>query len=567
MPKPRLLVTVDKLGQFLGLTEYIADQSFQSSWSHPNVPLLIFSDSGIGASPVTFHGGPIGSALPIEALFWGDWWLSPEGVGFQAMIVQRLQAVIASPYFSELAQYGIQPPHWRGAKVVTRPSAPTAFNSKSDTQAVPDLIDALIDDDVFPDTDDEQIAQLVFMPKGFTQTIGANGAHTSDYNYTFPFDEDYFWVGWVRWFDDIPGESREDVIRTATHELVELFSNPEGDAWYADPIASGEIGDLAVSAGTKQSAFVNGAKVTAYWSNRHNATVIPIDRDYRARLNGTISADLTGVHHGTFRPDPSESRLCSILPSCCLQDRDFNYTLANYDDIAKIRVETERYRAPVFTWMIGGAAVSGNGSLKVNVIAETFVGRKTSYQPRDITVQYSVVNDAIEVRTANTEANFDLTISCAVRDGSITGNLQTDVIAKPSIEVGFVGAKLTLDPEYERERAACLKDAARAFSRVNQKDRHLPKNPGGPVETNPGILNSVPAHARLKGYNQARKALIVAQMARVALPEKAADSLISALVADTPALQAAMFKFRQNTGPVQDRAAAGASGAMHFTKK
>jgi hypothetical protein len=553
MPKPRVLVTVDEVGHFVGLTEYIADQSFQSSWSHPDVPLLIFADSGIGAAPVTFHGGPIGSGLPIEALFWGDWWLSPEGVDRQSMIAQRLQAVIASPYFSELAQYGIQSPHWRGSKVVTRPSAPTAFNSTSDMNAVPDLIDALIDDDVFPDPDDEQIAQLVFMPKGFTQTVGANGAHTSDYNYTFPFDKDYYWVGWVRWFDDIPGESREDVTRTATHELVELFSNPEADAWYADPIASGEIGDLAVSAGTKQTAFVNGAKVTAYWSNRHNATVIPIDRDYRARLLGTISASETGAKHGTFRPDPSESKLCSILPSCCLQDRDFNYTLASYDDVAKIRAETERYRAPVFTWMIDGTVVSGNGSLKVNVIAETFEGRKSKYQPRDITVQYSILNNAIEVRAVRSEANFDLTISCAVRDGSITGNLRTDVIAKPSINVGFVGAKLTLDPEYQRERAACLKDVARAFGRVDQEERHLPKNPGGPVETNPGILNSVPAYARLAGYNQARKAVIVAQMARVALPAKAADSLISALVADTPALQAAISKFRPNISPVQDR--------------
>ena len=151
----------------------------------------------------------------------------------------------------------------------------------------------------FPDPDDEQIAQMVFMPKGFTQTIGANGAHTFDYDYEFPFDKDYYWVAWVRWFDDIPGETREDVIRTATHELVELFSDPEGDGWFASPSSSGEIGDLAVSPGTKQSAFVNGAEVSAYWSNRHNATVIPIDRDYKARLIGTVSATHSETEHGT----------------------------------------------------------------------------------------------------------------------------------------------------------------------------------------------------------------------------------------------------------------------------
>jgi hypothetical protein len=458
MPKPRVVVSINDVGNYLGLTEILDDESFQSNWSHPDVPLLIFADSGLGGARVNFHGGPIGSGLPIEALFWGDWWLSPEGVDRQAFIIGRIQAVIASPYFSELAQYGIQPPHWRGAKVVTRPSAAASFNSNDDTQAVPDLIDDLIDDDVFPDPDDEQIAQLVFMPKGFTQTIGANGAHTSDYNYTFPFDEDYYWVAWVRWFDDIPNESREDVMRTATHELVELFSDPEADGWYADPISSGEIGDLAVSGTTKQSAFVNGAKVTAYWSNRHNATVIPIDRDYRARLAGTVSPAFTGTEHGKFRPDPSESRLCSILPSCCLQDREFSYSIAKYDDVVKVRVETLRYRAPVVTWTVEGTAVSGAGNVTASVLAESFSGRKSIFNLQNIILQYSITNDVLELRSTGTGMNFDVTVSCTVRDGSITGNLKTDVIAKPTVDVGFLGAKLTLDPEYQRERAACLKD-------------------------------------------------------------------------------------------------------------
>ena len=103
-------------------------------------------------------------------------------------------------------------------------------------------------------------------------------------------------------------------MRTATHELVELFSDPEADGWYADPISSGEIGDLAVSGTTKQSAFVNGAKVTAYWSNRHNATVIPIDRDYRARLVGTVSPAFTGSEHGKFRPDPQRIEVMQHSP-------------------------------------------------------------------------------------------------------------------------------------------------------------------------------------------------------------------------------------------------------------
>lgn len=542
MPKPRLLLTIDAVGTYVGLSEFIDEQAIQSSWSHPNVAALVFADSSIGSSAFTFHGGPVGSGLPIEALFWGNWWLSAEGVDRQSLIIGRLQAVIASPYFSELQQYGIAPPRWRGAKVVTKPGAPAAFNSNGDQQAVPDLIDDLIDDDVFPDPDDEQIAQLVFMPKGFTQSIGANGAHTFDYNYEFPFDKDYYWVAWIRWFDDLPGESREDVIRTTTHELVELFTDPEGDGWYAGGAASGEIGDLAVSGGTKQTAFVNGAKVSAYWSNNHNATIIPIDRDYAARLIGTNSSEHTTTNRGTFRPDPSESKLCDLVPACCLQNRDFSYSVSHYDATVKLRVETVRYRAPIFSWTIEGTPVSGNGSVVVNMIVESFSGRTSRYQAQNVTLLYTVTNDSIVIRSIGAECNFDVDVSCAVRDGSITGNLKTDVIARPTLSAGFLGAALKLDPEYQKEREACLKAAAKMFKDrfTDTRPRRVPTNPGGPVEIDPGILNQVPAFSRLTEYRQARKVLTVVKMAMQVMPSELAGPLVSALIADTPALQAAV---------------------------
>ena len=199
------------------------ERAIESSWSHPDVPLLVFADNVLPQSSVAFHGGPIGTGLPVQLVFWGAWWNSPDGVARQTLIAQRTQAMIASDYFSELAQYGIARPTYRGAIVVTRPGAPGAFNSDDDQTAVPDLIDALIDDDVFPDPDDGRIAFVVCMPEGFTQSIGANGAHSYGTDYDFPFDTDNFWVAWVRFF--AAGEA-EDTMRTTSHELVELFTDP-----------------------------------------------------------------------------------------------------------------------------------------------------------------------------------------------------------------------------------------------------------------------------------------------------------------------------------------------------
>jgi hypothetical protein len=70
----------------------------------------------------------------------------------------------------------------------------------------------------------------------------------------------------------------------------------------------------------------------------------------------------------------------------------------------------------------------------------------------NIAVQYTVVNDTLEIRVAGTGANFDLTVSCL----------------KPTFSVGFVGAMLTVEPEYQREREACIKAATKMF-----KDKYI----------------------------------------------------------------------------------------------
>lgn len=168
-----------------------------------------------------------------------------------------------------------------------------------------------------------------------------------------------------------------------------------------------------------------------------------IDRDYRARLLCTVSPEHTGTERGTFRPDPSESRLCAILPSCCLSTRDFNYSVAKYDDVVRIRVETQRYRQPVLSWSVEGISISGSGSVSVSVIAEIFAGHRSQYQPKTISLQYTLKDGALELRTRSTDANFDVTVGCSISDGSIAGNVKVNVIAKPSVRVGF--ARLSLD--------------------------------------------------------------------------------------------------------------------------
>ncbi|MGA7317454.1 MAG: hypothetical protein WBX22_26185 [Silvibacterium sp.] len=526
-------------------TYLFGEQALQSSWSQPNVPVLVFTDSILPGFSVQNHGGPGGSGLGVELLFWGDWWNSPEGSTRRVLIESRAQTLLNTDYFSELKQYGIERPHWRGALVVTRPSPPGAFNSKDDYHVVPDLIDSLIDDDVYPDPDDERIASLVFLPKGFVENTKENGAHTFDFNQDF-LERDYFYVAWIRPFGPETGEDPEDALRTMSHELVELLSDPELSTWYAgnDPTADGaEIADAAVSTDptgkkNKQTAWVSGVHVQAYWSNQYGATVIPIDRDYQARINGTIKLDKRTVENGTFLPDPEDSRLCDILPQCCLLIQDYKYTIVKRDETVRLRIETQRYRTPVLAWTVEGKPVTANTTLSLDVIAGTFNKQHAHFAPKTVSVQCELKNNELSLHTVGTDANFDIAVSCSVTDGSIVGNIRTNVIAKPILTIGFVGAELTVDPDYEHQRAECEKAAAKMFKNIpNTKSK---VKIGDPVEFSPTVLVELPAYARVQQYDRARRAVSLSQMAYASLPKETAKALTASLLHDVPALQAAI---------------------------
>jgi hypothetical protein len=526
----------------LGFHDFTAlhdERTSYGTWSRPDVPLLIFADHSFPAffSPqATFHGGPIGSGMPVQLVFWGSWWISAAGAAQSALIIDRTQALIASNYFSELQQYGVQRPTWRGAIVVTEPSPPSAFTKQEHTQKVWDLIDDLIDDDKFPDPDEGRIAFVVLMPQGFTQSIGANGAHYYDTDYDFPLDYDAFWAAWVRYF----GPDPEATIITLAHELVEMFTDPEIDGWYINiPGQKGEeINDGSASAGgVRQTAWVNGAQVSSYWSNRHLANVIPIDRDYAAQLKAVTSEISRNVlSSGTFRPEPSDNAACERVRECCIEDRDYSWTVYGFDERAKIRLSTSRYRQPKASWSIEGVAVTASGSLPLTLLVGAFTGRTAVGRTQLVTVNYRCADEFLVIELLGSACNFDIKIACSVTDASITGNLKTNVVATPSLVVGFVGAQLELDLAYIRQRTACFSALIAAYN-VNYSRLDNVPGPGDPIDQN--VLAELPAYARLEQYQQARQALKLVGMARKLLKEDQARAYAASLVKDVPTLSIA----------------------------
>jgi hypothetical protein len=544
MPLSRVVFTPVDGNSYI--TYMFAEQKFQSAWSNPNVPVLVFADNTLPGFSVQPHAGPIGSAMPVQLLFWGDWWHSAEGAAKRVMIESRVQAVLNSDYFSELKQYGVERPHYRGSLIVTKPGPPGAFNSLEDRKAVPNLIDDLIDDKRFPDPDDENIAFVVYMPKGFIENTNANGSHTYDFNAELPLDYDYYWVAWIRSFGDIPGEDPEDTIRSTSHELVELFTDPEGTGWRAGNADQGEIGDAAMSGTTKQAAWVNGARVQAYWSNQYGATVIPIDRDYAARITGTTRVEKQTRRDGTFTPDPKDSHLCDLVPDCCIEKKNYWYFVSNRDEIVHLNVETTRYRQPVIAWKVADTPVTNDVVLSLDVLGGTFDGHIPRFLPQTVQVRCTVVGTELSLETVGTECNFDLQVGCTVTDGSIDGNVKINVIAKPSVAIGFVGTALTMDPEYTNQKKACEKAAkAKIGSAAGKLPQGKPKF-GDPVQFGSEVEGEIPAYARLHEYKRAKNAIDLARLAYGTLPHETARLLTNSLISNVPALQAAIAVRAEN---------------------
>lgn len=229
--------------------------------------------------PVTLtnNGGAIGTADPVQLIFWGSAWNQPATTPSAASIVAAVQTILAGPYLSGLRQYGVKRCPFGGSIVVTLPSPPTTFNDGD----VQDLIWALIDDNRFPEPDDPGGRNLyaVFMPPGTTYGPGgARGAHSVATDYDFPFDVDHAWVAWIG------NSTLGQITSTFCHELVEMCTDPESDAWTINgqPPGLNEIGDAC----NLVDQVVNGITFESYWSVFDNACLIPTSWSVRRTLAG-----------------------------------------------------------------------------------------------------------------------------------------------------------------------------------------------------------------------------------------------------------------------------------------
>jgi hypothetical protein len=214
----------------------------------------------------SFGGGALMPHVSLVLIFWGNAWTRAATSPAATQVRDAVQTMLDGPYLSGLDQYGIGRGTLKRAIIVLS-DPPETFNRSN----WHDLIWNLIDQDTFPEPDDDggRNFYMIVLPPGIAYSDpNVTGIHGYPGDYDFPFDYDVAWGGFVL------NDGTLDTITTRlSHELVEACTDTEDDGWTVDGRShpDNEIGDICQDT----VGQVDGVMVQGYWSNRDQACIIP----------------------------------------------------------------------------------------------------------------------------------------------------------------------------------------------------------------------------------------------------------------------------------------------------
>lgn len=527
------------------LTHRLDDETSQGIWSTAPETEIVFADHNRDGNAISYYGGAIAGAAggtPVQLLFWGSWWSQEqEGKDLAGQLQDAVQTLLGLRYWSGLTQYGIpHAPVFRGATTVISPAPPT--NGDQAASALMDMVDDLIDEGTLPDPDDGRLAIIAFMPKGFKET-NAQGAHGDDYDFDFPWtDPDRFWAGWVSYKGNV-----DDTMQVFSHELVEMLTDPEQDAWHTErSTVSNEISDAAGSPApgetpftrnrTDQTAYIAGVKVQGYFSNQHALPIIPVEPHYQAQLTAVVQERSRQLdQEGTYRP--------KALLGGCVKDRDYGWTTYAIEQSVAVSLNDTGFHSAAVSgtgtgWTLNGQPVrDSSGSLTLRVLVAARVGRDLVRQPGMITIDYQADDMSLQLDVQKPAGSFDLEIGATVIDTAIEGNVLTQPTAHPQVTVGITASELVEDPEYVKQFESCLKELTKRYT---EQFRPVGRSRvGGPPHVDFGTLTQdLPAFVSTASYQRIQLAKRAIRAAQATTGRGEANELAKQLVEDIPELSA-----------------------------
>lgn len=270
--------------------------AFAGTTCGPNSNLVNPNVTGARPPAGTFSAGP-GKTLTnvhVQLIFWGAWWNNNP---LAAQVTNAVTNLLAGPYMTYLAQYGVRRGNVRGTSFATD-SEPGFFSFNS----VGNFIRNLLDNDRLPEPDEDwPIVYAVIMPVNsafqgvkppdpivpvpagtVSKVVGGNSSVIwHDYDF-LDVDNDpayFLWTG---------NDGTVNYITTFfSHELVELATDPNGGDGVRQVGCTGsscQIGDVSVCQSWCDT--VRGVSAQAYWSQLDGNAALPKMYSIRRTLAG-----------------------------------------------------------------------------------------------------------------------------------------------------------------------------------------------------------------------------------------------------------------------------------------
>lgn len=445
--------------------------------------------------PWAYNG--VASGIPVQLIFWTDYWDPRSGPGgAQGLaLVERVEALLASPYTSHLAQYYVAPPVSNGEPVYVYdwPLPDHDFDGGD----IADLIWHLIDDwERFPEPDDGgYIAYMVMMPERLKPSDPSNpsGAHFFRPHWELgvwpPVEIEFVWGAWIGW------GSLDQMTVNFAHELVELVTDPQDSTWFAQSIGhkDGEIADLCQPHGN-QTAFVGDVMVPAYWSVQEQSCVIPT-YPFKARLDGAIAlTNELPAGSGQVETGPgAHKELCALLPACCMKG-PYQWTRTQRVERVTLEGSSIGYHNPVWRWTVAGVDVPGSETVKVQASVAIDAPTGTTIVDQLVSLTCTVNGKFLEITNDSVVGNFSVSVTATCVDADAPGSHGSERPA--TVSVPFIGSEFTWSANYLDDVRRCQDAADWLWKETHKKVQStgIP-NPGPIHETDLARLRDLPAWA------------------------------------------------------------------------
>jgi len=411
-----------------------------------------------------YNQGAVVVGANLQLLFWGTFWETASAPS-TGDIEQAVRTILASPYLSEVSQYGFSDLTLNPSRIVTAPAPPSTSYSSDD---VGNMIWKLIDDGTFPtpDSSDRRNLYVVFPPQGSVYGDSSDsGAHTASRR--SPFDVNYLWFGWVNY------AGIDTLTAVFSHELVEMITDPEPRSGWTTTVSSSE--NELVDVCSPETGMTDGVAVSAYYSRRLGACVVPCNALQRA-----VRLSVADVPVG---PPKQIASGTATADNFCF-DGTYGWSLNGQVQNAIVSADVSSYANPILAWTVNGTAVGAGVAITGPVDNDTDpLGDLEALPAESATVECTPSGTILTIRSTFGDGAIDLDVLCTVVESGVPTGYETQ--RTDEIAVTVAGRQRVMDAAYSRSLAACT---SRRESMLHMALKHVREifDRGDPL---PGFAN------------------------------------------------------------------------------